>query len=302
VAALEDAGANIYSLLPQQLDVVLHLGRVVPLLAGATAQQDGGEVGEIAGLQLRRHVAAQHDDSKAGMARPRRRPVCHGCALGEAEIGEPLRDGELALHLRHHARRVAEVVLDGMLPLLAGHPARDDVARPIIERVKALYGTEHPAAGAGEAAKLFQMNIGVLGVAVEAHHQRAAFRVGRSLQQIAAVDESRDRALLGTSLMTLAHARRLSARSRKGAARSCTRSSRSRGSPGSPPLSSTRRTRALPTTTPLAISPTASTCSGVEMPKPTARGIPSRLRSFLTSRTRSDGSAARSPVTPVRET
>src|SRR5258706_5483111 len=230
------------------------------------------------------------------MARTGRRPVGHGGALREAEIGEPLRDGELALHLRHHARRVANVVLDGVLPLLAGHPARDDLAGPVVKRVESLHGTEHPAVGAGEPAKLLQMDVRVLAVAVESHHQRATLRVGWGLQQIAAMDQGRDRALLSVAMMALAHARRLSARSRRGAARSRTRSSSSAGSSGSLPFSSTRRTRALPTTTPSAISPTASTCSGVEMPKPTARGKPSRLRSFFTARTRSGGSAARSPV------
>src|SRR5262249_10586364 len=64
-------------------------------------------------------------------------------------------------------------------------------------------------------------------------------------------------------------------------------------------LSSRKRTRALPTTTPSATSPAALNCSGVEIPNPIATGSSvCRFRRATSGRASSD-SDCRSPVTPI---
>ena len=59
---------------------------------------------------------------------------------------------------------------------------------------------------------------------------------------------------------------------------------------------------ALPTTTPSACRPISATCSGVEMPKPTASGRSVTARMERTSGSTASESESCSPVTPVRET
>ena len=54
--------------------------------------------------------------------------------------------------------------------------------------------------------------------------------------------------------------------------------------------------------TPSASRPTAATCSGREMPKPTHTGFVVTSRSVRIWVSRSGGSSRRSPVTPVSET
>ena len=60
-------------------------------------------------------------------------------------------------------------------------------------------------------------------------------------------------------------------------------------------------TRADPTTAASAIPPSTDTCSGDEIPKPTASGSFVKRRTRRASAGSSSGSEARSPVTPVRE-
>src|ERR1019366_6454180 len=62
------------------------------------------------------------------------------------------------------------------------------------------------------------------------------------------------------------------------------------------------RTNALPTTTPSAIFATTPACSGVEMPNPAASGNFVAPRIDATNGPNASDNAARSPVTPVRET
>mmetsp|Transcript_14468 Transcript_14468/g.31800 ORF Transcript_14468/g.31800 Transcript_14468/m.31800 type:complete len:259 (+) Transcript_14468:1035-1811(+) len=59
---------------------------------------------------------------------------------------------------------------------------------------------------------------------------------------------------------------------------------------------------ALPTTTPSAMLATWLTCSGVEMPNPTARGRSVLDRTLWMKSERSEGSSVREPVTPVLDT
>src|ERR1039458_7907574 len=69
-----------------------------------------------------------------------------------------------------------------------------------------------------------------------------------------------------------------------------------------PAFRSMRRTMALPTTTASTCRPSSATCSGVEIPKPTASGRLVTARTASTSGVTAAESDSRSPVTPVRET
>eukprot|EP00967_Tisochrysis_lutea_P077147 scaffold104680_cov23-Tisochrysis_lutea.AAC.2 len=73
------------------------------------------------------------------------------------------------------------------------------------------------------------------------------------------------------------------------------------GPPVAPPDSRALQ-MAEPTTTPSAIAATSATCSGVEMPKPTASGRSVCLRMRSMNLGSSGGRAVRAPVTPVSET
>ncbi len=59
---------------------------------------------------------------------------------------------------------------------------------------------------------------------------------------------------------------------------------------------------ALPTTTASTMRPSSATCSGREIPNPTASGNFVMARIERTSGSTAPDSESRSPVTPVRET
>ena len=78
------------------------------------------------------------------------------------------------------------------------------------------------------------------------------------------------------------------------------RRERTKGINGRP--SRNRWTRAEPTITPSATRATRAAPAGVEMPNPTATGAGDRRRTSRTKASNPGGRAARTPVTPVRDT
>src|SRR5262249_54766215 len=78
-------------------------------------------------------------------------------------------------------------------------------------------------------------------------------------------------------------------------------SSTRRARSGEPPASAMRLTRALPTTAASAHRPTSLTCSGFEIPNPSATGSVLCLRMRATISSAPGSIESRAPVTPSRE-
>jgi hypothetical protein len=194
VPALERDGVHRHAGLAQARDVVLELRVRIPLVARAAADERLLCAGERRGVDLRRHVTADRDDTVDAAGGRGRGTKTHRDSLRERGQHQPCR---LASHFArrgvNHAFHVGEVVGDRQLAILTRHPAGNHlVGTPLIEAVETLNRHQRPTIRAWNRAQAFELRFGALGIAMETDEQTS--RRGRRSreQQIPSVGGGRD--------------------------------------------------------------------------------------------------------------
>ena len=121
-------------------------------------------------------------------------PVGHRDSLREAAVDEAVGRVAGAPNGAHDVADVGDVVGDGQLTILTGHPATDNVPAAIaVVPMERLHGHPHPPLAAGDAVELGQVALGVLAVAVEADQQRRRSRRVSRGDEVAAMGRHSDR-------------------------------------------------------------------------------------------------------------
>src|SRR5262249_19815645 len=146
MAALEDTALNANSAGAQCREIGFVFLGAVPAVGRATTEENLRQAHGRSTGDVRRYVGGQNDQTISSLIESR--AIGHRATLRKAGKDERSPDPMFRGDRVDDASDVSEIVGNGELAILAGHPVGDDPLITCVERMERLYGDHQPPADA----------------------------------------------------------------------------------------------------------------------------------------------------------